>query len=133
MKPSPKQRIYIEIMETVLPACRSLKDLEAIGSMAGGVVLEADLLHNLPCRLIEPDFGEADLHWLNVDALSYVRQAAGQKRQLYGLLCDMIAELFSLVPQEMNSRFDRLNTLMVSTLVGVGAIVVGVAGLWLKS
>ena len=34
---------------------------------------------------------------------------------------------------EMNARFDRLFGFLVSLMVGVGALVIGVAGLWLKT
>jgi hypothetical protein len=34
---------------------------------------------------------------------------------------------------ELNARFDRLYGLLVSVLVGVGALVIAVAGLWLKA
>ncbi len=104
MDPSPKQRIYLEILEVVLPLCRSAESLLAVGSKGGGFILEADLLHNVPPRLLEPEFDEADLHWLNVDARSYVRQAAGQGCFLYEPLCAQIAELFTLVPEDLKPR-----------------------------
>ena len=40
---------------------------------------------------------------------------------------------FAQLRDEMNTRFDRVFGILVGLVVGIGALLVGVAGLWLKA
>jgi len=99
VKPSAKQQIYKTILEIVLPLFRNVESLPEPRGERDSYVLEADFIHNLPARLVEPDLTLEDIHWLNIDARSYV--GSGHGRILYGILCGLIAELFDLVPESM--------------------------------
>ena len=40
---------------------------------------------------------------------------------------------FAQLRDEMNTRFDRVFGILVGLVVGIGALLVGVAGIWLKT
>ena len=59
---------------------------------------EAELVHTLHYSILEPEFTENDIQFLNVQAKNYA--ARGKMSPAYSAQLKLIAELFSLVPSE---------------------------------
>ncbi len=65
---------------------------------------EAELVHNLPVSMFEPDFVEHDVWFLNVQARTYYSECSADLSSLYPEQIKRIRELFSLVPGPLRSK-----------------------------
>ena len=65
---------------------------------------EAELVHNLPVSVFEPEFVEHDIWFLNVQARTYCRECSAHLSSLYPEQVKRIHELFALVPETMRSK-----------------------------
>ncbi|MCX8156929.1 MAG: zinc ABC transporter substrate-binding protein [Verrucomicrobiae bacterium] len=96
---SRKQEIYQEMLRWGLPYIR---DVLAQGAWARlkdrSALLEAQLLHSLPHSILDPDFTDNDLWFLNHHARAYLTEASPALCRNYDLHRKLIAELFLLVP-----------------------------------
>lgn len=58
-----KQELYLDIMEMLLPAGRNVQTHSTWQRLKNGsLYLETELVHNLPRRLLTPEFTEQDVH-----------------------------------------------------------------------
>lgn len=104
MQASRKQEIYSEIAMLILINLRAIHTHTMLRVMrAGNFRPELELVHNLHRLLINPEFEDKDIHWLNSLAKFYVLY--GQKnRGYYNKICQLISELFILVPDKLKQQ-----------------------------
>lgn len=62
---------------------------------------DSELVHNLPVSILEPDFTEHDLWFLNVQARHYYQGCSSRLSPNYDSNVAAIRRLFSLVPEGM--------------------------------
>ena len=105
MNLSRKQELYLDIMEKLLPAVRNVQTHSAWQRFKyGPLYLETELVHNLPRRLLTPEFTEQDVHWLNSQGRMYVLRGRAGKNEFYESIVADIGELFKLVPEQLKSH-----------------------------
>lgn len=105
MKPSKKQELYLDILGFILPSMRNLYTWKRrwVIWKAGNFLSELELVHNLPRLLINPEFEDRDIHWLNSQAKQFVSDCPKQ-RAYYSGVCSDIKELFALVPNSLRNE-----------------------------
>ncbi|MES2709142.1 MAG: hypothetical protein V4726_21275 [Verrucomicrobiota bacterium] len=106
---SPKQTIYREILHWTLPHLRNVSTWRWAQRLRDrSSYYEAELVHNLPVSMYEPDFVEPDVWFLNVQAKAYYEQCSAQKSVLYPGQVGRIRELFALVPPQLRLKLQWL-------------------------
>jgi len=102
---SKKQKIYLEILERILPFMRNIQTHSAWRRFRyGSFYPEMELVHNLPRIFIYPEFTEYDVHWLNSQARIFYRKGNNPIHAFYDSIVDSIRELFTLVPEELKGK-----------------------------
>lgn len=71
-----------------------------------GAWCEAELIHNLPNSILEEEFTEHDICFLNHQARCYYEQCSSQLSPLYSAQMERLHELFSLVPPELRCKLE---------------------------
>jgi hypothetical protein len=105
MSLSRKQELYLDIMEKLLPWVRNVQTHSGWQRFKrGSLYLEAELVHNLPRRLLTAEFTEQDVHWLNSQGRMYVLRGRADKNEFYEAVVADIAELFKLVPENLRTQ-----------------------------
>jgi hypothetical protein len=105
MPPTPKQVVYREMLHWTLPHLRNISTWPWWRRLCDrSAYFEAELIHNLPVSMLEPEFLEHDVWFLNVQARSYYQECSPELSDLYSVQVKRIRELFSLVPEEMRSK-----------------------------
>jgi hypothetical protein len=103
---SEKQKVYLDILEFVLPYLRSIQTngiLRRLRHRTFYFYQEIELVHNLPRLLVIPEFEEYDVHWLNTQARNFVLR--GRKDfPFYQRVCDDIRTLFALLPDDLRQK-----------------------------
>jgi len=101
MSVSEKQKLYLDILDMVLPYLRGVQTHGWWRRIRyGSFYAESELVHNLPRLLLHPDIQERDVHWLNAQARIFVDQGR-RDFPFYPMICDDIRKLFELVPSEL--------------------------------
>ncbi|GEP43587.1 hypothetical protein [Brevifollis gellanilyticus] len=73
----PKQVIYRELLHCTLPHLRNVSSWRWWMRMCDrSAYYEAELIHNLPVSMYEPDFVEHDVWFLNVQARTYYEECS---------------------------------------------------------
>src|SRR5579862_6587961 len=102
---SRKQKIYLEILECILPFMRNLQTHSAWHRFRYGPFYpEMELVHNLHRILIYPEFREHDIHWLNSQARIFFKDGNNPVHAFYEHIITLIAELFTLVPESLKVK-----------------------------
>src|SRR5688572_10643514 len=101
---SRKQQIYAELLKQGLLAIRfyannPLKQNPELCLRACAEL--SQLLHNVPGYVLEPQFTEFDLYFLNVEAETFWRRSNGEEAFL-----PLFKELAGLVPESMRSKLE---------------------------
>ncbi len=98
---SPKQKIYIRIMEEILPYMRNIQTHSRWRRLCYGCFFaELELVHNLGRCVASAEFTMSDVYWLNSQARVYLKQ--GRKDlPFYDTICSLLEDLRLLVPAEM--------------------------------
>lgn len=105
---SEKQEIYLEICGILMPFMRNVKTHSWWRRLSYGAFYhELELLHNIHRLLVNPDFEEQDLHWLNSQALLFVRSKVNKTHRAHDVVVRLIFDLISLVPKELRERLDE--------------------------
>jgi len=103
---SEKQKVYLDILEFVLPMLRNYHThgiWSRLRYKTFYFYAEIELVHNLPRLLVIPEFEEYDIHWLNTQARIFVLR--GRKDfPFYQRVCDDIRTLFTLVPDGLQQK-----------------------------
>lgn len=105
MQMTRKQLIYVEILRWVLPQLRNAATQTKRSWLnwrrLPNTYPEAELVHNIPPLLTDPEFKNFDVYWLNTQAQNYVRCCRQQPRPGSHNNLALIAELISLVPANL--------------------------------
>ncbi|TQV73892.1 zinc ABC transporter substrate-binding protein [Aliikangiella marina] len=102
---SKKQEIYKEILELCLPELRnSLSGSFVFGRRRKDAFELSQLVHNLYVSILEPDFVEHDLWFLNVQAKEFFESS--RSSVLYVPINELIKELFKQVPDNARIKLD---------------------------
>jgi hypothetical protein len=102
---SPKQIIYGEMLHRTLPHLRNVSTWRWWQRLRDrSAYYEAELVHNLPVSMYEPDFGEHDVWFLNVQARAYCQECSAGLSSLYPQQVERIRGLFALVPQHLRPK-----------------------------
>ena len=107
--PSPKQRIYREMLFSTLPYLRNLSNLPWWARRPRyrrALAVETELIHNLPVHMFERDFTSGDIAFLNGLARTYCEQYSAAHSGLYPTQLAYLHELFALVPAEMQGALE---------------------------
>ena len=101
MQLSPKQQIYVRIMEEILPYLRNLQTHSLWRRISyGAYFAELELVHNVGRCVANSELTKADVYWLNAQAQLYVNR--GRKDlPFYGTVCALLDQLGDLVPTEL--------------------------------
>ena len=102
---SRKQELYIRILERLLPFVRNIQTHSAWRRFSyGSFYPEMELVHNMHRILVESDFTQHDIHWLNSQAQIFFKNGNNPVHGFYESIIDDIAELFTLVPESMRDQ-----------------------------
>jgi len=102
---SRKQKIYIGILERILPFMRNIQRHSAWHRFRyGSLYPEMELVHNLPRLLVEPEFTKHDVYWLNSQARIFYVDGNNPVHGFYDSITELILELFTLVPEPLKRK-----------------------------
>jgi hypothetical protein len=102
---SRKQKIYVEILEQILPFMRNIQRHSAWQRFKyGSFYPEMELVHNMQRILVYPEFTEYDIHWLNSQARIFYKGGNNKAHGLYDSILELIRELFTLVPETLKEK-----------------------------
>ena len=102
---SEKQRIYLDILSRILPYVRNVETWNVFRRVRfGGALPEAELVHNLPRCMLEPDFGREDIWWLNVQARSYCEGST--ERPFHAAVAKAVCDLIVLMPAASREQLE---------------------------
>ena len=105
MKPSPKQELYLKILEMVLPFMRNIQRHSTWRRATyGSFYLELELVHNLSRCLVTPEFSEQDVFWLNTQARMFVERGGNRTHGFNDDITSCISELIVLVPESLQDK-----------------------------
>jgi hypothetical protein len=100
--PSRKQAIYRDLPWWVLPQLRMRPTFrDWFWGRRSRVQELAQLVHDLPVSILEPEFGDHDLWFLNVHARSYFQRNTPDPR-----VRELVAELVRLVPEHLRAKLE---------------------------
>jgi hypothetical protein len=104
---SRKQIIYREMLWWTLPHLRNISTHSWWRRLRDrSSYYEAELIHNLPVSMFEPEFVEHDIWFLNVQARAYVQGCNQAISHLYPQQVARIRELFALAPDSLRSKLE---------------------------
>src|SRR6516164_5962639 len=102
---SRKQEIYRELLQFGLPSLRAVRHLRWWQkSRREALYVEAELLHNLYATILEPEFVEHDIWFLNHQANWFLTHADPKHVASYYHHEHLIQELFTLVPKRLRDK-----------------------------
>jgi len=104
---SKKQEIYREILISSLSLCRNIQS----GSFLGKAVsktssLELEFVHNLPVSILEPEFTDHDIWFLNNQAKNYLIRCNQSTSPNYDEHKKSIETLVSSLPVEKRNGLE---------------------------
>jgi hypothetical protein len=104
---SRKQEIYQELLFWAIPHIRNTQTQSMLAkAFDKSCYEEVELVHNLQVSILEPEFLDHDIHFLNCQARNYTERAAQSNSPCYGAQCTLIEELINLVPEPMRNKLE---------------------------
>lgn len=104
---SRKQEIYQEMLRTGLSGLRTVRSLRWWQSWRREALYhDAELLHHLYVSILEPDFTDHDVWFLNHQVRWYLVHVNPHWSPGYYVYHPLIVELFRLVPDSLRGRLD---------------------------
>src|SRR5262245_60646515 len=98
-----KQEIYRELLSVCLPSVRNrLSSRLLLGRRRREAYALSQLCHNLWVSILDPNFGNHDVWFLNYQARAYVESSKGSLG--YEAMIRLIRELFLLVPDGLRNE-----------------------------
>lgn len=70
----------------------------------GSFYLEMELVHNLPPCLVNAEFSQEDVFWLNTQARMFVEGGGNRIHGFYDDITSCISEVIALVPESLKSN-----------------------------
>jgi hypothetical protein len=102
---SRKQEIYRELLQFGLPSLRGVRHLRCWQTARRqALYVEAEFLHNLYVTILEPEFVDHDIWFLNHQARWFLTQADPRHVASYHHHRGLIGELFALVPERLRDK-----------------------------
>lgn len=100
-----KNEIYVKILSLSLPYIRNIqsRDTKEKGQDIS-CYFEAELIHNIAHTLLNPEFMEHDIWFLNNQAKYYSEECNDDISPNYNQQIEYIKLLFGLVPDELKSK-----------------------------
>ncbi|MBK5074157.1 zinc ABC transporter substrate-binding protein [Budviciaceae bacterium CWB-B4] len=100
-----KSEIYLKMIGLSLQYIRYKQNLDS-GQKGSDIscYYEADLVHNLVYTVMNEEFGEHDVHFLNYQARNYFEECSEEISLNYNQHIEYITELFRLVPEELSYK-----------------------------
>jgi hypothetical protein len=106
---SAKQEVYETMLRRALPHLRNVASQRWWRRVRDrSAYYEAELIHNLPNSMHQPEFVDHDIHFLNGQARWYCEKCNATLSSMYPQQVGLIRELFALVPPEMRSQLKWL-------------------------
>ncbi|OCG46650.1 zinc ABC transporter substrate-binding protein [Gilliamella sp. Choc5-1] len=100
-----KNEIYVEMLEWALPYIRNIQSQNAIRKANDeSCYYEAELVHNLPKKILVQDFTESDIHFMNNQAKFYYDNCNEDISPNYRGHIERIKKLFELVPYQLKNK-----------------------------
>jgi hypothetical protein len=100
---SRKQAIYQELLRTGLASIRNVQTHSSWQKVFNkSCYYESELLHRLPFSILDPEFSDQDVWFLNNQARWYYENARGTVN--YEHFAKLITELLGLVPITIRSQ-----------------------------
>jgi hypothetical protein len=107
MDVSRKQEIYREFLQFGLPYLRGVRYFRWWQTARRqALYMEAEFLHNLYVTILEPEFTDHDIWFLNHLARWFLTQADPRHVALYYHHEALIRELFTLVPERLKGKLE---------------------------
>jgi hypothetical protein len=104
---SRKQEIYREFLQCGLPLLRGMRYFRWWQtSRRQALYVEAEFLHNLYITILEPEFVDHDIWFLNCQAKWFLTHADPRHVAYYYHHQDLIRELFTLVPERLQGKLE---------------------------
>lgn len=114
---SRKQEIYRDLLWWGLPYIRNGLSIVRFApwwrvmvwsqkSSAESYYQIAEFLHNLPVSILTEEFNEHDIWFLNNHVKQFLAKVNSHDCYLYERYCNVIKELFSLVPGDMRDQLE---------------------------
>ncbi len=100
-----KNEIYVKMLGLALPYIRNVQLLEnKKKNLSFSCYLEAELVHNLTITILDKNFSEHDIWFLNSQAKYYVEKCNENISPNYIQHLIYIKELFNIVPDALKSK-----------------------------
>ncbi|WP_337021032.1 zinc ABC transporter substrate-binding protein [Pantoea anthophila] len=100
-----KSEIYVKMLGLALPYIRNLQLIEKKGKILSlSCYLEVELVHNLAVTILDKNFTEHDVWFLNSQAKCYVEKCNEDISPNYNQHLVYIKDLFNLVPDALKSK-----------------------------
>lgn len=100
-----KNEVYIEMLGWALPYIRNVQSQSALRKAHDkSCYYEAELVHNLPYKILSQDFDESDVHFLNNQAKYYFESCNEDISPNYNGHVACIKKLFHLVPKDLKGK-----------------------------
>ncbi len=104
---SRKQEIYRELLRFGLPYLRSVWSLRWWErARRRALYEEAEFLHNLGVSILDPEFGDHDLWFLNHQARRFLEHADPRHAPCCEHHRRLVRELFALVPEPLRHNLE---------------------------
>ena len=104
---SEKQEVYRDMLRRVLPWVRNVQTWRWWSRLRDrSARWDSELVHNLPVSMLEADFTDHDLWFLNVQARTYCQECSSKLSPNYTSNVAAIRRLFALVPSGMRDRLE---------------------------
>ncbi|QYM93160.1 zinc ABC transporter substrate-binding protein [Dickeya zeae] len=100
-----KQEIYKNILDLVLPYIRNVQSQNAwVRARDRSCYFDVELIHNLSKNILDFDFVDHDIWFLNNQARYYFEKCSDDISPNYTQNVEYIKLLFKIVPDELKSR-----------------------------
>ncbi|NIG77540.1 zinc ABC transporter substrate-binding protein [Klebsiella sp. Ap-873] len=100
-----KNELYVKMLELALPYIRNLLQLERKEKILNlSCYLEAEFVHNLTVTILDKNFTDHDIWFLNHQAKAYFEKCNEDISPNYNQNIMYIKELFSIVPNDLKSK-----------------------------
>ena len=104
---SRKQEIYRELLTDSISYCRNLASGSPISrAFNKSSLVELQFVHNIPVSILQPDFVEHDIWFLNHQAKQFVFKADESSTPNYSKYRRQIIELLSLLDEKQLAEID---------------------------
>ncbi|EJF33103.1 hypothetical protein [Enterobacter sp. Ag1] len=100
-----KNEVYVRMLGLALPYIRNLLQLEKKEKILNlSCYLETDLVHNLTVTILDKNFTDHDIWFLNHQAKAYFEKCNEDISPNYNQHITYIKELFNMVPGDLKSK-----------------------------